>query len=118
MLTVPSSAGAISFPARPALPPHGTLSIADPAAASNRRPVGRLDSLKAAAALRIGNRFLDRGAVPVPAFVHCRHLHTTRKAVKAHQTVALSRRSAGASPGAFRFSQAVRPFCRTSLREA
>ena len=36
----------------------------------NRRPVGRLDNLKAAAALRIGNRFLDRGAVTVPAFVH------------------------------------------------
>src|SRR5208337_3544731 len=67
----------------------------------NRRPVGRLDNLKAAAALRIGNRFLDRGAVTVPAFVHCRHLHTTKKAVKAHQTVALSRRSAVSIPRRF-----------------
>ena len=31
---VPSPAGAFSFPARPALPPHGMTSIADPAAAS------------------------------------------------------------------------------------
>src|SRR5208337_1597434 len=67
----------------------------------NRRPVGCLDSLKAATALRIGNRFLDRGAVTVPAFVHCRHLHTKRKAVKGHQTVALSRRSAVSIPRRF-----------------